>query len=846
MKYFALLGAVIVSLAACDGGGTSGGEFSIDAYPALVSTTPVVITGNKPAGNAVHVDGTERVSADGEETFQVSLTLSEGANSFLFESVNSSGTAVDSETVEITLDSIAPIVVSQVPAPNATNVPLNTVVEATLSEPPDCGTVTSSVFLIQGVTASLDCTAGSPTIRLTPGADLPANTRHTVNLYSDVADPAGNHLPADVGWQFTTGNTADNTPPDPPTVVPPPPAYTVVDQITLGGWKEAGSSVIEGGNVIVPKDSSASWSYDFPLQMGTNSFSLTSEDAAGNLSTSSTDFTIERTTGEFTIDNYPPRVNTTPFTLTGTKSSGYSVWVDGQEAVPSGASTTWSHAVALSDGNNTFQFEAHDQTGSPVGSIQVDIVLDTQAPAIISRTPGDGTTGVELLPAISVEFSELLDCSTVTNASFSIAGVGSDITCTAGSTTISLTPTSNLAPDTSYSVTVAGTVADLAGNQLGADDTWGFTTGSMPAKLVIEFNLRDMWDYCGDEMYYRAVDRLVEINHFGADIWIEGPYAAGEGCIFNDTTKQREDTRYVATISHGICSACDLQVPTVPCSGWWNDSNYRSPNYMAALIEAGQWTNPIDPEGAGSWPIATNVQRRDPGTGEQWPPGVDNQTSHQPLHPELHFPWQTTWGEWMTRMRTTQQPYVDGLTEATIDSGQDPVTGPPLGQWQLAKTYEWDLTDHAGMPVDPGRYLINITIHLDRARKSTGDLIHHPNFLLMDRETCWDDPAHDDMGQHRAQGLIQIGGGATEIYLKEKSYPEVVDACQGTDGHQYSGLIHCDCTGHTDWPCPDTPIDGTHIGERILYMDPDKFIDPIGDSQNYAVKVKYCPPGACP
>ena len=841
MKHIALLGVVLISVSACSDGGVSGsGEFSVDAYPALVNTTPVTITGTKPSDEAVHVDGAKRVTADGEEIFSVSLTLSEGANSFLFESVDSSGEAADSETIDITLDSIAPLVVSRVPAPNATDVPLNTVVEATLSEPLDCGTVTSSVFLIQGVGAALDCQPDSPTIRLTPDADLAANTQHTVNLYSDVADPAGNRMAADVGWQFETGNAADNTPPDPPTVEPPPPAYTVVDQITLGGWKEAGSSVFSGGQVIVPKDPSASWSHDFSLQMGTNSFSLTSEDAAGNLSTSSTDFSIERTSGEFTVDAYPPRVNATPFTFSGTKSSGYSVWVDGQEAVAADSNTTWSHALALSEGANSFGFEARDQNGTPVGTIQVDIVLDTQAPSIINRSPGSGATGVDLLPTVSVEFSESVDCSTVTDASFSITGVTSNITCTAGSTTISLTPTADLAPDTPHTVTVAGTVADLAGNTLGADDTWSFTTGSAPAKLVIEFDLRDMWDYFGDEMYYRAVDRLVEINHFGVDIWVEGPYTGGEGCIFNDATKQREGTRYVATVVHGVdpiaCTTDPVCDEWCPCSGWWDFSNYRSTNYLAALIEFGQWAGSANP-------IVTDVQRRDPANGEQWPCGLD--ASNNPLHPEITYRDNTPYGP-CCRYKMAQLPYVDGMTEPTIDSGQDPVTGPPLGQWSTTRTYEWDLTDYAGMPVDPGVYLINIIVHIDRARKSTGDLVHHPNFLLMDRETCWDNPAHDDMGQHRAEGMIQIGGGAAEIYLKEKGHLEFVDACQGTEGHQYSGLIHCDCTGHTLWPCPDTPIDGTHIGERILYMDPDKFIDPIGDGQNYAVKVKYCPPGACP
>ncbi len=290
----------------CGGDSSNGGDdgdFSIDTYPALTNTSPFLFRGQKPAGHAVHVDGTVQVPASETAVWDLSLDLEEGDNTFTFESVDAEGATFKSETVDIALDSIAPTVVARVPAPDETDVAINTSVSVTLSEVLNCDTVTSDVFMIQGVGATIGCSPGSPTISLTPDANLAQNTAYTVSLFSDVADMAGNTLAADVGWQFTTGSTIDETPPDPPTIDnPAPPRYTVLDGATVGGWKESGSSVISNGNVIVSKDVLDSWSYRFPFAMGDNTFSLTSEDSAGNVSVTSTDFTVTRTSGEFTID----------------------------------------------------------------------------------------------------------------------------------------------------------------------------------------------------------------------------------------------------------------------------------------------------------------------------------------------------------------------------------------------------------------------------------------------------------------------------------------------------------------------------------------------------------------
>ena len=731
--------------------------------------------------------------------------------------------------------------------------------------------------------------------------------------------------------------------------------------------------------------------------------------------------------GAFSIDPYPAQVNQTPVELTGTKTAGLGILLDGAEAVAASESLSWSLSLVLAEGANSFQLTAVDGQGQGQGSEQVDMLLDSVAPRVISYAPDADATGVPVNAAVEVTFSEAMNCATITGAVFAIQGVTASLNCVAGNPVVGLVPAGDLAADTSYTVTLFSDAADPAGNTLDADVVWQFTTGQgvddvppvaptadnpapssptfsaqmdvggakeagasvefrheldgvqqqswteiagksaevvwsytfqlglgqnafqlrsidlagnvsttttdfnvqrdpdpnqvdpptvnqvvsptgtanqllrgtkpadtsvrnggqvlyprtagtnwdalvsltpgnnhldltaqdgsgnasdplgvdivynppgqVPAgsQLQIEFDLRDLWDYIGDEMYYRDVAHGVEINHYGVDIWVEGPFTPGEPCMWNAGRKQRKYTRYVGAISRGVQEpGCTLNPGDVPCSGWWNLSNYLGTNFLAALIESGQWEN-------SSWPIPRDVIRRDPSTGEQWPAGIGG--GNQPAHPEIHYPWQTPWGEWVTRTRMSQTPFVDGVTEATIDPDQNPAGGAALGTWVGQKTYTWDLSDHAGNPIQQGTYLVNILFTLDRARDLT---LHYSAMRAQDQETCWDDPAHDDEGMHRAEGLMVIGDSDATLYLYEKAVLETVDACKWTDDH-FTNLIKCNCAVGDAWPCPAEPSSNQALmGARILYMDPDKFVDPNGDGQNYAVRLRYCAGSACP
>jgi N,N-dimethylformamidase beta subunit-like protein/uncharacterized protein DUF4082/Big-like domain-containing protein len=121
----------------------------------------------------------------------------------------------------------------------------------------------------------------------------------------------------------------------------------------------------------------------------------------------------------------------------------------------------------------------------------VDVVFNTTAgpdttpPTVASTSPAAGATGVDPGGDVRATFSEPVDPATLTGNVELRNGAGTLVPASvqydAPSSTVTLHPTSALANSTSYTATVKGGasgVKDLAGNALGADVSWSFTTAS--------------------------------------------------------------------------------------------------------------------------------------------------------------------------------------------------------------------------------------------------------------------------------------------------------------------------------------------------------------------------------
>ena len=102
------------------------------------------------------------------------------------------------------------------------------------------------------------------------------------------------------------------------------------------------------------------------------------------------------------------------------------------------------------------------------------------APTVSSVVPVDAAVGVAVNSAVAATFSETMDPSTITDATFTLSQGGLSVLgeVTYSGVTAVFTPLADLAPSTVYTATITTEVMDLLGNALASDYTWSFTTGT--------------------------------------------------------------------------------------------------------------------------------------------------------------------------------------------------------------------------------------------------------------------------------------------------------------------------------------------------------------------------------
>ena len=109
---------------------------------------------------------------------------------------------------------------------------------------------------------------------------------------------------------------------------------------------------------------------------------------------------------------------------------------------------------------------------------------DTTPPTVISTSPVNGATNVAINSAITATFSERMDASTITTATFIVSDGGSQISGTvsynSGQKKATFTPSGNLSYSTTYTAMITTGVKDEAGNPMVSDYTWSFITEAAP------------------------------------------------------------------------------------------------------------------------------------------------------------------------------------------------------------------------------------------------------------------------------------------------------------------------------------------------------------------------------
>lgn len=136
--------------------------------------------------------------------------------------------------------------------------------------------------------------------------------------------------------------------------------------------------------------------------------------------------------------------------------------------------------LVVTDGGDDFFYDHADWALA-----RVECGNDTSPPTITGKSPTDGANGVALDVNTTATFSEPMDPSTLTTATFTLVRQGQSTPLPAAVSyagqTATLNPTASLEPSTSYTATVkggAGGAKDVAGNALASDVNWTFQTAA--------------------------------------------------------------------------------------------------------------------------------------------------------------------------------------------------------------------------------------------------------------------------------------------------------------------------------------------------------------------------------
>jgi len=181
----------------------------------------------------------------------------------------------------------------------------------------------------------------------------------------------------------------------------------------------------------------------------------------------------------------PATISTTTFTLQqGASAVTGAVSYVGTTAVFNPTSDLAASAVYTA----TVSTGAKDVAGNALAvaktwSFTTGTATDTTPPTVSYTDPLNAASGVPVNANITATFSKVMDPSTFTTATFTLATSAVPAVSVAGSvsylgTTAIFNPTGNLAASTVYTATVLAGVKDMSGNALAADNTWSFTTGT--------------------------------------------------------------------------------------------------------------------------------------------------------------------------------------------------------------------------------------------------------------------------------------------------------------------------------------------------------------------------------
>ena len=325
----------------------------------------------------------------------------------------------------------APMVSFMVPDDLTTDVALNRNITATFSEAMNAETVTgATTFTLTTMDGDMPVqvpgtvTYAGNVATFNPTADLAPSKKYTALVTTDAKDMAGDALPWNISWEFTTGTAADSTAPTVSSTVPAADATDVATNASLTA------------------------TFSEPMDATT----ITSA------------FTVLEGTMEAPGANVPGEV-----TFIGTVATFNPTSVLSVNTVLTAKITTAAKDLA----GNALAAEK-------VWSFTTGALPDTTPPTISFTTPFSHHE-LPINENVSITFDEAMDIATITSSTFRVTNEKGEWLpgkVTYADNVATFNPTQDLPAGASFTATITAGAKDLAGNALVENEntTWPFTT----------------------------------------------------------------------------------------------------------------------------------------------------------------------------------------------------------------------------------------------------------------------------------------------------------------------------------------------------------------------------------
>ena len=286
--------------------------------------------------------------------------------------------------------------------------------------------------------ASTTVDTTSPTTTGTPSGTLGNNNWYTtwVNVSLTATDATSGV--ASISYRLDSG---------------PWQAYVVPIVVTgEGNHKVEFEATDTAGNV----ENAKSVSFDIDLFAPTSSLSLLGDPGDNGWMRSSVAVTLSATDS-----------------ASGVASTEYRV--DGGSWAPYTASFS-----VTADGSHSVDFRATDDAGRVESPQTVTFRIDKTIPLVVTSATAPRGTNTNTTPWIVIPFTEPMNRTSVELAFSITPDMSGAYLWSADSTTLTFLPGQPLDPGTTYSVSVAQSAKDLAGNPLPQTSTFQFTTAALP------------------------------------------------------------------------------------------------------------------------------------------------------------------------------------------------------------------------------------------------------------------------------------------------------------------------------------------------------------------------------